>query len=172
MGADPPSCTFLCARYAAAEGLTVGWLGDCRAYAIGSQGTHRLTTDHSWGSEAVAAGRLTQAEADRDDRSHAITRWLGADAGPLDPDVVHLGPVDEPTWFVLCSDGAWNYLASVEELAELVQGDDAPLEVARRLVAHAIAGGGHDNITAVVAHLDPADAGVTAPATTIQTEPS
>lgn len=182
VGGDPPSCTFLAAVWRPWEGVTVGWMGDCRLYVLTAAGVRRLTTDHSWGTEAVAAGQLTQAEADRDDRSHAITRWLGADAGvePV-PEIAHWTPsAGERAVLVACSDGAWNYLDSLDELAALVAASDpsfAPLAAARRITEHAIAGGGHDNITVVLADVVAATtAGLTpvsAPTpVTIPTEPS
>lgn len=154
VGADPPSCTFLAARWQASEGLTVGWLGDCRAYLVTGSSARQLTTDHSWGSEAVRAGVLSQQQADADGRSHAITRWLGADAGiePL-PDLV--GEDVDPAsaaLVVAVSDGAWNYLGSADELATFFTGVTL-LEGARRLTEHAIASGGHDNITVVAGRL-------------------
>lgn len=163
VGGEPPSCTFLAATYQPVRGLSVGWLGDCRAYALSSAGVQRLTTDHSWGSEAVATGQLTQEQADLDERSHAITRWLGADAGraPV-ADVVHwrVPHPDEHAVLVFCSDGAWNYF-DLELLGDLVGdgvaavADIEPMAVARRLTQHAIDHGGHDNITVAVALLEP-----------------
>lgn len=155
VGGEPPSCTFLAARWHVDEGLTVGWLGDCRAYLVSAAGVRRLTTDHSWGSEAVAAGRLTQREADADERSHAITRWLGADAGvePIPQIVRHQPSAGAVSLLVCVSDGAWNYLASPEEVATFFTDGDL-LAGARRLTEHAIVGGGHDNITVVAGLLD------------------
>jgi len=152
LGGEPPSCTFLAARWTPTEGITVGWIGDCRAYLVGPDGARALTTDHSWGTEAVRSGLLSQAEADADGRSHAITRWLGADAGaePV-PDVVcEPVPPGAPSWLVAVSDGAWNYLDGPADLTRFLPAG-GPLDAARRITDHAVAGGGHDNITAVVA---------------------
>lgn len=161
VGGEPPSCTFLAVTWRPGRAVSVAWIGDCRAYWLGAGGVRRLTTDHSWGAAQVADGRLTQTEADKDDRSHAITRWLGADAqGDPTPDIVHLdlGP-DDRGILVAVSDGAWNYLAGDAELANLVGRVGAPgntaLDAARRVVDHAIAGGGHDNITVTVALIPP-----------------
>jgi serine/threonine protein phosphatase PrpC len=54
---------------------------------------------------------------------------------------------------LLCSDGLWNYVAAPADLARLVEGTTAPSAMARLLVNHALARGGHDNVTvAVYAH--------------------
>ncbi len=60
--------------------VTVGSLGDSRAYWIGADGARRLTVDDSWAREQVDAGVLDERDAEADPRAHAITRWLGADA--------------------------------------------------------------------------------------------
>ena len=88
-------------------------------------------------------GLMTQAEAYADERAHAITGWLGADAVELDPHTASFEP-DEPGVVVVCTDGLWNYAESAAELASVVPKD------ARTLVGVAIDGGGHDNITVAV----------------------
>ena len=45
-----------------------------------SRWSSQLTVDDSWVQEQVASGQLSEAEADRHPRAHAITRWVGADA--------------------------------------------------------------------------------------------
>jgi len=96
-------------------------------------------------------GLMTQAEAYADERAHAITGWLGADAVELDPHTASFEP-DEPGVVVVCTDGLWNYAESAAELASVVPEDarTRPLHCARTLVGVAIDGGGHDNITVAV----------------------
>jgi serine/threonine protein phosphatase PrpC len=151
-GTEPPSCTFLAARWRPGEPLRVGWAGDCRAYWISGGAVSRLTVDHSWGTEQVRAGLLTQEQADADNRSHAITRWLGRDAPPEPPELVECD-VGAGGLAVFCSDGLWNYLTDAGLAALVAAGTavETSEELAERLVAHAIAAGGHDNITVVVA---------------------
>ena len=62
--------------------VTVGWLGDSRAYWVDEDGCRQLTVDHSWAEDQVSAGRLDRESAEADSRAHAITRWAGADAPP------------------------------------------------------------------------------------------
>jgi serine/threonine protein phosphatase PrpC len=148
---DPPSCTFVAAALRDGE-LTVGWLGDSRAYWLGAGGNVRLTTDDSWATEQVAAGLLTEAAAEDDDRAHAITRWLGADAPDTPPRTFRF-PVPGRGRVVLCSDGLWNYASGADRLASVLGGvapDASPLDVARHLTHFACESGGHDNITVVV----------------------
>jgi len=150
-----PSCTFVSA-IVTEDGATVGWVGDSRAYWLADQGnatpSRRLTKDDTWAAQLVADGVLTEAEALTDRRAHILSRWLGADAGPVSPHVITLRP-EESGLLLLCSDGLWNYLPEVEDLTAVLPRGVPPLEVARSLTATALAAGGHDNITAVVLQL-------------------
>jgi len=157
MGDDnPPSTTVVAAMIADGQ-LTVGWVGDSRAFWIGWGGARQLTSDHSWMNMVVSSGEMTEEEAERRPEAHSITRWLGADAEEnANADVAHFN-VSPPGVLLLCTDGLWNYAKTPEAIARIVgesngNGADA-LTMARNLVAFANAQGGHDNITAVVLHL-------------------
>ncbi len=150
---NAPACTIVSAL--TAEGiLTVGWVGDSRAYWIPDDRTTRaarLTEDDSWAAQMVAAGLMNEAEAYADARAHAITGWLGADAYELDPHTASFKP-DRPGVVVVCTDGLWNYAESAEEMAAAVPPDALvrPLHSAQHLVGYALDGGGHDNVTVAV----------------------
>ncbi|MFC8821579.1 PP2C family serine/threonine-protein phosphatase [Streptomyces rochei] len=147
---NAPACTLVGAVVTAGL-LVVGWVGDSRVYwvpADRSAPPARLTEDDSWAAQMVAAGLMSEAEAYADERAHAITGWLGADAYELEPHTASFKP-DRPGVVVVCTDGLWNYAESAEEMAEAVPLDAAarPLHSARVLVGHALDGGGHDNVT-------------------------
>ena len=157
VGADhgAPACTVVSAVVIGGA-ITVGWVGDSRAYWIPRVQTEsappiKLTEDDSWLAQVLAAGTLTPAQAATDRRAHAITAWLGEDATHLDPHVITLEP-EGPGVVVVCTDGLWNYLDDVDELAAALPADalDAPLDAARHLVEIALHCGGHDNITVAV----------------------
>ncbi|MGH3832779.1 MAG: PP2C family protein-serine/threonine phosphatase [Pseudonocardiaceae bacterium] len=149
-----PACTFVSA-IVTGDAVTVGWVGDSRAYWIPAEHTNsrptRLTEDDSWLAQALAAGTLSPAQAAADRRAHAITAWLGEDAERVDPHVVTIEP-EGPGVIVICTDGLWNYLDTVEELSAALPPDafEAPLEAARQLVEIALHRGGRDNITVAV----------------------
>ncbi|MER6619501.1 PP2C family serine/threonine-protein phosphatase [Streptomyces sp. NPDC000931] len=147
---NAPACTIVGAVVTAGL-LVVGWVGDSRVYWIPvdrSTPAARLTEDDSWAAQMVAAGLMGEAEAYADQRAHAITGWLGADAYELEPHTASFKP-DRPGVVVVCTDGLWNYAESADEMAEAVPADAAvrPLHAARVLVGHALDGGGHDNVT-------------------------
>jgi serine/threonine protein phosphatase PrpC len=150
---NAPACTLVGAVVTPAL-LIVGWVGDSRAYWVPvdrSSPPARLTEDDSWAAQMVAAGLMSEAQAYADERAHAITGWLGADAYELEPHTASFKP-DRPGVLVVCTDGLWNYAEAAEEMAEVVPLDAAerPLHSAQVLVGHALDGGGHDNVTVAV----------------------
>ncbi len=151
-----PSCTFLAASVVGST-VQVASLGDCRAYWLPVDGEAVVVTDDdSWAREQTRGGHMTWDEARADRRANVITRWLGRDADPAwEPEVTTL-TIDGPGHLLLCSDGLWNYLPRPEEMAKAVLdiGEDAPPSViAGALVQHALAAGGHDNVTVVAVPL-------------------
>ncbi|MEU9989679.1 PP2C family serine/threonine-protein phosphatase [Streptomyces sp. NPDC048045] len=150
---NAPACTIVGAVVTSGL-LVVGWVGDSRAYWVPvdrSAPPARLTEDDSWAAQMVAAGLMSEAEAYADERAHAITGWLGADAYELEPHTASFKP-DRPGVVIVCTDGLWNYAETAEEMCEAVPPDaaDRPLHSARVLVGHALDGGGHDNVTVAV----------------------
>jgi serine/threonine protein phosphatase PrpC len=155
---EPPGTTIV-AGLVYRRRLTVGWVGDSRAYWIADQGSELLTRDHSWAAEAVARGEMTEEEAMRQPLAHALTRCLGplessgAD-GPVDvrPEVL-ARDLPGPGVVILCTDGLWNYFPDARTIAELVHAAGAgakPHVLARRLVNHALSRGGGDNVSVAI----------------------
>ncbi|WNF27067.1 protein phosphatase 2C domain-containing protein [Streptomyces sp. C11-1] len=147
---NAPACTLVGAIMAGGL-LIVGWVGDSRVYWVPEDRTGppaRLTEDDSWAAQMVAAGLMNEAEAYADERAHAITGWLGADAYELEPHTAAFKP-DRPGLVVVCTDGLWNYAESAQEMAAAVPAEarTRPLHGAQVLVGHALDGGGHDNVT-------------------------
>jgi len=150
---NAPACTIV-GTLTAGGLLTVGWVGDSRAYWVPEDRTlpaSRLTEDDSWAAQMVAAGLMEEDEAYADARAHAITGWLGADAYEFEPHTASFTP-DRPGVVVVCTDGLWNYAESPGDMAAAVPRDarSRPLNSARHLVGYALDGGGHDNVTVAV----------------------
>ncbi len=130
----------------------IAHVGDSRIYLVRQGQVHQITEDHSLVNELVRRGKLKRHEIDSSPYAkykNAVTRAVGAnesvDADTLDFDVL---PGDR---FLLCSDGLHFYLRDGELGRLLDHGEVA--EAPRRLVELANAGGGHDNITAVVVRI-------------------
>ncbi|WP_159104657.1 PP2C family serine/threonine-protein phosphatase [Plantactinospora sp. BB1] len=158
-GQVPPSCTFVAAVVTAGS-VTVGWIGDSRAYWLGPDGAvHEavcLTVDDSVVGQ-IRAGRPVPPGAEQDPTSKALIRWLGADSGDADPQVVTFQPA-RPGRLVICSDGLSHYLPNAGALAARVPGPGGatPIAIARDLTRFAAEAGGHDNIAVAVLPFPPA----------------
>ena len=124
----------------------VAHVGDSRAYLVRDGAAILLTEDHSLLFELLRQGRLNRAQAARFPMKNVVTRALGI-RGPVDPDVMELQvlPGDR---ILLCSDGLHGYVED-DRIPRLV-GEGGLQAVADRLVAFANAGGGSDNISAVI----------------------
>lgn len=140
-----PSCTLVSAVAKAGE-ITVGWIGDSRAYWLSEVDSRAVTTDDTLFAQLLAAG-LPEREAGEEANAHALARWIGADAEPGLPSVEVLRP-STPGTLVVCSDGLWNYLPAPEDIAVHLGG--SPARAAAALTDAAIELGGGDNITVVV----------------------
>jgi len=144
---NPPSCTFV-AAVVAAGAITVGWVGDSRAYWLPDAGAPRcLTVDDSLANELIATG-MPADEAYAQPHSGALVRWIGVDADAGPPKVVTVVP-EGPGRLVVCSDGLSRYRSAPDELAAAAP-PGPPLAVARQLTQLALDAGGVDNITVVV----------------------
>jgi len=127
----------------------IAHVGDSRIYLLRQGQVHQLTEDHSLINELVRRGKIKRDEIDRSPYAkykNAVTRAVGAyesvEVDTLDFEVL---PGDA---FLLCSDGLHHYLKE-GDVPEILATDDVA-EAPKTLVALANAGGGHDNITAVV----------------------
>ena len=127
------------------------------AYWIDDETARQLTTDDTWVQEQVDADLMTALAAQTDRRAHEITRWLGEDTPDGPPAIVTFVP-ERPGRLAVCSDGLWNYAPTANAVAQLMRAPEstgAPLTIARALVDHAVASGGHDNITVAVIDVTP-----------------
>jgi PPM family protein phosphatase len=139
---------------AAIEGdaLSLGHVGDSRAYLVRDGALRRLTRDHSLVGHLVATGQITEDDARHDPRRNVVTRSIGA-AAAVEVDAWSAGPVHPGDTVILCSDGLHG-LVGDEDIARHAAGPD--LEAAcRELVALANDRGGPDNITVVLARVRP-----------------
>jgi serine/threonine protein phosphatase PrpC len=164
--ASPASCTFV-AAVVEEDLLVVGSVGDSRAYWLPDVGAaEALTLDDSFAQLQIAAG-VPRVEAESGPQSHAIMRWLGADAPDHKPTTATM-TLAEPGWLLVCSDGLWNYCSEAADLADLVRQTSSqvvadgvsaataePLALAGALVDWANAQGGQDNISVALARIQP-----------------
>jgi serine/threonine protein phosphatase PrpC len=127
--------------------VSIGHVGDSRAYLIRDRKVDQLTEDHSLVAELVRTGRLSPEEAETHPQRSVITRALGTDPD-VDVDVFSL-EAKPGDLFLICSDGLTSMVddATILDVVER-QREDLD-EIAKELVAAANRSGGEDNITVV-----------------------
>jgi PPM family protein phosphatase len=157
--ADPSNgpCTTIVTAVVEADRVTVGWVGDARAYWLPTDpaAAVRLTEDDSWAGLMISQGVQSEEEAYRSPQAHTIVRWLGADAPEGAAHVAELLP-EVPGLVLVCSDGLWNYEWDAADLAARVAGGWGGLAAtAAALTAFALESGGQDNITVALASCPP-----------------
>ena len=127
--------------------VSIGHVGDSRAYLIRDRALDQLTEDHSLVAELVRTGRLSPEEAETHPQRSVITRALGTDPDvDVDSFSVEAKPGD---LFLICSDGLTS-MVDDETILQVVENGRADFEaVAKELVGAANRSGGEDNITVV-----------------------
>jgi protein phosphatase len=131
--------------------VTIGHVGDSRAYLLRDGALEQLTTDHSLVAELVSSGVLTPEEAERHPQRSAITRALGTEP-TVEVEVLTI--VGQPgDLFLLCSDGLPTMLSDGKVAATLEAAEQDPATAGEALVVAANAQGGEDNITVVLFEL-------------------
>lgn len=127
--------------------LTIGHVGDSRAYIIANGATEVITRDHSLVERLRELGQLTQEEAARHPQRNVLYRAIGQGAN-LEVDVV-THPAPNGGHMLLCSDGLWGVIGD-EYILDIISNSHNPQEACREMVRAANAAGGPDNITAVL----------------------
>lgn len=147
-GANPPASTFVCA-VVERDSVTVGWVGDSRAYWLpdGDGEPACLTIDDSMAAQFAARGVAIPPEIPQS-QTVALVRWLGADATDTAPHLRTISPAG-PGRVLVCSDGLFRYRPDATELAASTP-RKSPLETAQILVQLALDAGGVDNIAVAV----------------------
>ena len=135
--------------------VTIGHVGDSRAYLFRNGTLAQLTDDHSLVAELVRRGELTPEEAETHPQRSVITRALGTEREvAIDAFTV---PVSDGDVLLLCSDGLTT-MVDGESLARLLGDNQGDVRAAARaLIAEANNRGGDDNITTVLFQIGSGD---------------
>ncbi|MCC7540889.1 MAG: Stp1/IreP family PP2C-type Ser/Thr phosphatase [Deltaproteobacteria bacterium] len=131
--------------------LFIGQVGDSRAYLLRNGKLTLVTKDQSLVNQLIEAGQLTEEEAEQFEHSNIILQALGtSEQVHVDLTFVELRKGDR---LMLCSDGL-SGLVHADTLREVMATTPEPIDCCKRLTELANAGGGHDNITVIVADFD------------------
>jgi protein phosphatase len=127
--------------------VTIGHVGDSRAYLVRDGSLEQLTEDHSLVNELLKSGKLSPEEAETHPQRSVITRAVGTDPDVDVDTFVIEGQVGDV--FLICSDGLTD-MVSDDDIHDVLEKYRDDLDRATKsLVAAANRGGGEDNITVV-----------------------
>jgi protein phosphatase len=127
--------------------VSIGHVGDSRAYLVRDGSLEQLTEDHSLVGELMRTGKLSAEEAVSHPQRSMITRALGTDPN-VDVDIFSVEP-RVGDLFLLCSDGLTS-MVDDREILRLVGEQRGDLQnLVKALIKAANKGGGDDNITVV-----------------------
>jgi protein phosphatase len=147
----PGSGTTLTAALVLGQQVTIGHVGDSRAYAVFAAGrVEQLTHDHSLVKRLEELGHLNKEEAASFPHRNVLIRALGQ-GDNLEVDIFTI-PFPRNGTLMLCSDGLWGVIAEQEIVRSLTE---APtLERAcQNMVSAANMAGGPDNISVVLVQM-------------------
>lgn len=122
-------------------------VGDSRAYQYRAGKLERLTRDQTMGAFMVAEMAMSEKQVEQGGYNNVLASAVGArDMTPAVSDVqLHQGDV-----LVLCTDGLTKHVTE-DQIADVLGRADSAEAACRELVDLALAGGGKDNVTVVVA---------------------
>ncbi|HZN89769.1 MAG TPA: Stp1/IreP family PP2C-type Ser/Thr phosphatase [Thermoleophilaceae bacterium] len=132
------------------DDVSLGHVGDSRAYLLRDGELEQLTRDHSLVAELERSGQITPEAAEHHPQRSIITRALGPE-----PDVevdTYTVPGHDGDVFLICSDGLTSMISD-EEVASILRSADALDDAAGQLVRAANQSGGKDNITVILFRL-------------------
>jgi serine/threonine protein phosphatase PrpC len=132
--------------------MAIVQVGDSRAYLFRQGRLSALTRDQTLAEDLVDRGALKPEDVSRFPYRHVLAQALGTEA--------HVHPVvsnvdlKEGDRVLLCSDGLHGPVSD-QAIEKILSETRDPAQVAEELIAAALAAGGPDNVTVVVADCGP-----------------
>jgi len=144
----PGGGTTLTAAVLLGPQLTIGHVGDTRAYYIRDGKAEILTRDHSLVERLKELGQLTPEEAAVHPQRNVLYRAIGQGAN-LEVDVLTHPLPKGGGYLLICSDGLWGVVPD-DQILRIVNNATHPQIAAQELVTAANNAGGPDNITVIL----------------------
>ncbi len=132
--------------------MSIAHVGDSRLYRFRFGELKQITRDHSLQEEMIARGQYSRADAERLIKKNIVTRALGVEpevAIELNERSVAVGDL-----LLLCSDGLSDIVGDENIRVCLRQYHGELDKAAEDLVRQALAAGGKDNVSVVLARID------------------
>ncbi|MGF1582500.1 MAG: PP2C family protein-serine/threonine phosphatase [Gemmataceae bacterium] len=128
--------------------VTIGNLGDSRAYLIRDNEVKLLTVDHSVAQALVMAGALTPEEAKESPYQHVLHKFLGCAETNDGPDILSF-KAQAGDRLLLATDGLTNHITD-DDLREGAKEFPNVQAWSEQLVDMALERGSKDNVTCIV----------------------
>jgi protein phosphatase len=130
--------------------ITLGHVGDSRAYLVQPSEIELLTRDHSLVQELIETGTITEEQAVDHPQRNVLWNAMGK---ALDVKVdAKTVPFPAGASLVLCSDGLWGVIGD-ESIKQIVLESASPQLACEMLVKAANDAGGPDNVTVIVVRI-------------------
>lgn len=126
--------------------VLIGHVGDSRAYMFCAGSLSQITHDHSYVQSLVDRGLISKEDAAAHPQRNIIMRAIGTEKD-IETDFFNL-KLHNNDVLLLCSDGLTGSVTDAK-IAEILSGELSC--AAKSLIDTALAGGGKDNITVVLA---------------------
>lgn len=153
-GSEQAPATTLTLALLVAPRAYIVHVGDTRAYYLRGGRLAQITRDQTIGEFLVDLGAMTEAQAAKAPTARALSSAIGSSALTPSIGLIDLEPEDT---LLLCSDGLTKHVPD-ERIAEVLRRPLSAEAACSELIAQALAGGGTDNVTAVVARMKAAPA--------------
>ena len=147
-GERPPATTLTMVLLVAPRAYVVH-VGDSRAMFLRKHRLRVLTRDQTMGEELLDVGAITAEQATRSRFRDQLTSALGSSAMTPSLGLVDLRDGDV---LLLCTDGLTKHVTE-SRIADVLGQAATAEQVGRQLVDEALAGGGSDNVSVVVARI-------------------
>jgi serine/threonine protein phosphatase PrpC len=130
--------------------LIIGHVGDSRAYLLRADEFKQLTTDHTLAQALIDAGVANRDDPASRSMRHVLTAAVGSLGREVDPQVQRF-KLQEGDRLLLCTDGLTEMVEDAM-IADVLTESGSAQTACQNLLDLALAGGGVDNITVVIAH--------------------
>lgn len=135
----------------------VAHVGDSRAYRFSREaGLEQLTRDHTLVQELADRGEIEPDSLPFLLNRNVLTRGLGLQED-VEVDLIALPQTGVGETFLLCSDGLYDVVTDAEIESRLIAHGDSQADFLDDLIELARGRGAPDNVTVVVARLEPAE---------------
>jgi protein phosphatase len=136
--------------------MVIGHIGDSRAYLFRNNALTQLTRDHTVAQELIDAG-IDRTDPATQSMRHVLTAALGSLGSRIQPQVQRIRLQDHDQ-ILLCTDGL-NEMVDDKTIASLLRNTSTAAKACEDLTTVALAAGGSDNITVVLARFGATQSG-------------